>query len=610
MPARHSSSNSRPRNVLNPARAVLRPATATNENSRSPQSRQRSQNAARLRPRRNRSRSSSGRPSLSHSRSRSRRSVRSGSCRARSASHADSNRTLVSEADLQEQDCEDEEPPSEVDVTDQKDRKAKKSRRRKRRAAHEHDADNQSQGPAPDASKRKRRRRKEAADAGDDVDPEVVENGTKAPKKKKKHKKSAKDIECSADEEGQQASNKEDAAKSARLRELIKGVYERRCPDKLKKLPAILDKYSGLELEVYEKACRKYGETPETDFSLPQTKADEDRVPTIQGRTVAPRGSSTRPPNIPGQPRPGSGGSWPFVEDYSGNSASSSDSEAEVAASLSQSGLGVRTVAERPPGQWQPDKRPPMPPGPAHLGAASHPAHLAHPPTRSWVAPPGAPWGLAPPPSTGQPMRMGPGSAFAHPNPWLASSAPSRMAAPAPSIGSAWGEPTGSAWGEPAESKSQSASTPAPAPPMQVKKGSQLDRDLENLLYGDVRKVAAVGPTSTPIPAPPEASQPPGVPGPVPPGLVTIRLETFLGDWRDSMGNRVYVEWSRNRNNHGQLDVELAKPRGGNPIKLNVRQTGSRFQCGHYDLDVGKSNESRIVWLDVRNDSKSSVWTR
>eukprot|EP00933_Yihiella_yeosuensis_P073022 TRINITY_DN8158_c0_g2_i1.p1 TRINITY_DN8158_c0_g2~~TRINITY_DN8158_c0_g2_i1.p1 ORF type:complete len:580 (-),score=102.32 TRINITY_DN8158_c0_g2_i1:98-1837(-) len=579
MPARHSSSNSRPRNVLNPARAVLRPATATNENSRSPQSRQRSQNAARLRPRRNRSRSSGGRQaSLSHSRSRSRHSVQSGSRRERSASHADSNRTVVSETDLCEQGGEDEKPPPEADVNDRTDRKARKSRRRRRRKDQEDDVDDQSQSPAP---KRRHRRRKEAstADEATFADPEAVENEAKAPKKKKKHKKSEKDVDRNEDEEGQQGGNKIDAAKSARLRELIKGVYERRCPEKLKKLPAILDKYVGMELEVYEKACRKYGETPEIDFSLPPAKADKDRILETQGITVAQSVSSTRPPSISGQPRPGSGGSWPFVEDFSDNSASSSEAEA---ATLNRSGVGIRTVAEKPPGQWQPEKRPPMPHAP--LGAAPHPAH---PPTHHWAAPPVTPWGFAPPPLIRPPMPV---------------------AVPAPSIGSAWGEPTGSAWGEPAESKSQNVS--APVPSTQVKKGSHLDRDLESLLYGDVRKVAAVGPTAS-IPAPPAATQPPAGPGPVPPGPITVRLETFLGGWRDSMGNGVYVDWSRDkRNRHGQLDVELTKRSGGNPIKLSVKQTGSNFQCGHYDLDVGKSNENRIFWVDCRNRSNNSVWTR
>lgn len=54
---------------------------------------------------------------------------------------------------------------------------------------------------------------------------------------------------------------------AARLRQLIQGVYERRNPDKLRELGALLDRHRGRERQVYEHVCRKYGETPEPVMS-------------------------------------------------------------------------------------------------------------------------------------------------------------------------------------------------------------------------------------------------------------------------------------------------------------------------------------------------------
>jgi len=92
----------------------------------------------------------------------------------------------------------------------------------------------------------------------------------------------------------------------------------------------------------------------------------------------------------------------------------------------------------------------------------------------------------------------------------------------------------------------------------------------------------------------------------------SIELETLLGEWRDSMGNRVYVEWSKVGGRHGQLDVLLTKLRGGRePIRLNVKKLSpGRFSCGHYDLDMQRSHMRRMVWTDCRSHGKHSVWER
>jgi len=91
-----------------------------------------------------------------------------------------------------------------------------------------------------------------------------------------------------------------------------------------------------------------------------------------------------------------------------------------------------------------------------------------------------------------------------------------------------------------------------------------------------------------------------------------VKLETFLGKWRDSMGNIVQVDWARPGSKGGQLDVQLSHPkRNTAPIRLNVKGLGGGcFACGHYDLDVGKSGPMRITWVDCRSAAKVSVWER
>lgn len=135
--------------------------------------------------------------------------------------------------------------------------------------------------------------------------------------------------------------------------------------------------------------------------------------------------------------------------------------------------------------------------------------------------------------------------------------------------------------------------------------GQSLDPELWKLLYPDLLD---------PVPAVREpAASPQMEASPMPAnGQLSLQLEHFLGEWRDSMGNRVQVDWSRMAGKGGQLDVLLVKPRGGrDPIRLNVKQLGpDRFMCGHYDLEVEKSSLRRIVWGDCRHRGQSSVWER
>lgn len=91
-----------------------------------------------------------------------------------------------------------------------------------------------------------------------------------------------------------------------------------------------------------------------------------------------------------------------------------------------------------------------------------------------------------------------------------------------------------------------------------------------------------------------------------------VELETFLGEWRDSIGNDVEVDWAGPGSRGGQLDVLLTKPRSRrDPIRLNVKHKGSgHFECGHYELDIHESSPDKIVWVDCWNRGKSSVWER
>jgi len=92
-----------------------------------------------------------------------------------------------------------------------------------------------------------------------------------------------------------------------------------------------------------------------------------------------------------------------------------------------------------------------------------------------------------------------------------------------------------------------------------------------------------------------------------------LDAKVFLGDWRDSLGNAVKVEWARPGSRGGvQLNVELARPRSSRePIRLDIKPVGrGRFTCGHYDLDTERSHAEKIVWNDCRSRGKVSVWER
>jgi len=97
-----------------------------------------------------------------------------------------------------------------------------------------------------------------------------------------------------------------------------------------------------------------------------------------------------------------------------------------------------------------------------------------------------------------------------------------------------------------------------------------------------------------------------------PAATARIELGTFIGNWKDSIGHAVSVEWAKNGSRNGQLDVLLKKPSGNrDSIRLNVKQSpAGHFTCGHYDLDAERSHARKIVWNDCRSRGKVSVWER
>ncbi|CAE7243229.1 unnamed protein product [Symbiodinium sp. CCMP2456] len=64
------------------------------------------------------------------------------------------------------------------------------------------------------------------------------------------------------------------------------------------KLPSIFKKYSGLEAEVYWKACRKYNEAPEIDLSRFGIVEESSEMPqAVPSRGYAKKASAPPPRN-------------------------------------------------------------------------------------------------------------------------------------------------------------------------------------------------------------------------------------------------------------------------------------------------------------------------
>jgi len=128
---------------------------------------------------------------------------------------------------------------------------------------------------------------------------------------------------------------------------------------------------------------------------------------------------------------------------------------------------------------------------------------------------------------------------------------------------------------------------------------------------------------------PPPPGWPPGAPPGYPPNgwnyghggaarpAEKIDLPHLLGDWRDSSGHDVKVEWASSSSSKtgALLDVQLRQPPDSKsahlePIRLHVKRVEGRLVCGSYDLDLGKSSYQRVVWTDFKASGKESTWER
>uniref|UniRef100_A0A7S4SFQ7 Uncharacterized protein n=2 Tax=Alexandrium monilatum TaxID=311494 RepID=A0A7S4SFQ7_9DINO len=287
---------------------------------------------------------------------------------------------------------------------------------------------------------------------------------------------------------------------------------------------------------------------------------------------------------------------------------------------------GVGTPGARPAIPWPPGPHSPLPwyyaGPPPHVGGAFgvpsggwRPAMAKEPPSQRDDAAGGRTPGAWYPPSAAEITKLL-GTSAASPT------MTSLPALAAPDAGSASPAVTPIGTGNPAAAAADGSSTaPAPvgAPVAAAAVGAAAPS--VNAPFSKAAAAARAGQAAAaaaaPGPAEPAAEESGTLTPPEPEGLTkvdsgSIELGSLVGEWRDSMGHRVSVDWSKPGGRNGQLDVLLTKVRGSGPsIRLNVKQLGSdHFICGHYDLDVESSNARQIVWKDRRAAGKLSVWER
>jgi len=112
-----------------------------------------------------------------------------------------------------------------------------------------------------------------------------------------------------------------------------------------------------------------------------------------------------------------------------------------------------------------------------------------------------------------------------------------------------------------------------------------------------------------------------------------LRLEHFLGQWRDSRGNEVWVEpapslqeqgqpqqqstWQQQQRQqqsqqlYQQLKVQLTHSQGPRPpIHLRLTQNNGKFTCGHFELCPDRSSRQQIFWVNIKDRGKPSIWQR
>eukprot|EP00929_Paragymnodinium_shiwhaense_P103972 TRINITY_DN6789_c0_g1_i1.p1 TRINITY_DN6789_c0_g1~~TRINITY_DN6789_c0_g1_i1.p1 ORF type:complete len:656 (-),score=207.57 TRINITY_DN6789_c0_g1_i1:7-1974(-) len=356
-------------------------------------------------------------------------------------------------------------------------------------------------------------------------------------KKRKRRRRASTNGELTAPE--QPASTNAPASKAAQIRELIRGVYQRRNPTKLSELDTLLSKYAGAEADVYARICEKYGEPMAPLLTDEQYAAKAQSSGSSKGFA---RKAAGAPPGAANQATGADAGTedggevvgWPFLDEEW--TANASDDEVEPQAH--SGGL----IGSSP--SW----------------CVFSNGHL--------------PWTAARTPS-GYPLYNGASS-------MAAAKQPQKPAVP---------REVDELYGDLADATG--ASFPR-APPTMYPPGAAPSA---SGVAGNAARVGGSSSTSS--------------------GLPVRDISAFLGEWRDSLGHHVLVERNsrhpRDRSGAQQLDVQLSRPGRSDrqPIRLNVKElSGGGFGCGHYTLDVQRSNTGYIVWEDRRSSGKTSTWRR
>merc|ERR1711937_919206 len=79
----------------------------------------------------------------------------------------------------------------------------------------------------------------------------------------------------------------------------------------------------------------------------------------------------------------------------------------------------------------------------------------------------------------------------------------------------------------------------------------------------------------------------------------SIDISSFLGQWKDSLGNRINV-WCEEVREEKRLTAQV-----GGTTFLRIKMLDGVYHCGHYALDPTASNEKSLVWIDTKaKDSK------
>lgn len=139
----------------------------------------------------------------------------------------------------------------------------------------------------------------------EELAPVPEEGPPKRRRKRKRHPEESAEIKEPSN--GERSDHPE--VNNARYGELIRGVYQRHNPAKLNEVESLLQKYEGMEAELYHRVCEKYQEKPQDVDG----EADGE-----------PGGASAKAPPS----RVIAGAAWPFEEDEVSVNSESSSSEA------------------------------------------------------------------------------------------------------------------------------------------------------------------------------------------------------------------------------------------------------------------------------------------